>query len=886
MLDSCTDFCLGKKTPGKPTSFKLLYGTIDVMSPNPDFEALFQASPYPYLLMSAPDLTIIGANRAYLHNVGRAAENIIGQYVFTAFPENPDDPESTNLQEVRSSIERAIATKLPDTTPFLRYAVPRETPEGTVFREIYWSTVHTPVLSAQGHVTFVAQNAIDITDLYRFDKAAGQPQLLEDLQSKGGLKEFNRAQMHEAMTRILNDERSHLRTLFNQAPGFIAVLRGKPHVFELANEAYYQLVGRRDIIGKPVWQALPDATGQGFEKLLDSVFETGQPFVGRGVKVTFQKEEETRPTEHYIDLLYQPIFDAAGAVTGIFAQGHDVTETHRAYEELAEKVEQLEKSRAEQAFRLQLADLLRHPLRSSDIFTETSQLLGRYLGASRVLCGDYDLQRQAVTFHSNYIADGVVELHGTFPCASFGAQNFSSLETSTTWICHDVGHDLCTAGADSWPTLEAFSIRAGVAVPLSRHGTVLACMFVHQNMPRQWTNAEVALIEDPAERAWNAVERIRAEEALRDADRKKDEFLAMLGHELRNPLAPISAAAELLQLAATNSERVISTSKIIARQVAHMTGIVNDLLDVSRVTSGLVVLEKESVDLKSVVADAVEQIRPLIESRGHQFIVETALETACVLGDYKRLVQVLANILNNAAKYTPERGNLRLGMYANDHEIVLSIEDDGIGIARELLPNIFELFSQGKRSADRTQGGLGLGLALVKSLTELHGGSIEAESKGLGCGSRFVVKLPRLSNSALMMPSVDGSPEPTMPAQSLRILVVDDNQDAATMLCVLLSQNGHEVDVEHHPRDALDRAMFQQYDAYLLDIGLPEMDGTELARRLRAMPSGKTALMIAITGYGQQFDRKNALKAGFDHYFVKPANPVKLTAALAAVQKH
>ncbi|MDB5759165.1 MAG: hypothetical protein JWM30_2454 [Burkholderia sp.] len=855
------------------------------MSLKPDFEALFNASPYPYLLMSVPELTIIGANRAYLHGVGRTAKDIVGQYVFAAFPENPGDPDSTNLQEVRTSIERAVATKLPDTTPFLRYAVPRQTAEGTVFREIYWSTVHTPVLNAEGEVAFVAQNAIDVTDLYNFDKAAQLPQLLDDLQSKAGLKEFNRAQMHEAMTRILNDERSHLRTLFNQAPGFIAVLRGKSHVFELANEAYYQLVGHRDLIGRPVWKALPDAVGQGFEELLDNVFETGKPFIGRGVKITLQKEEGSQPTEHYIDLLYQPIFDATGSVTGIFAQGHDVTETHRAYEALAEKVEQLEKSRAEQAFRLQLADLLRHLVRTSDIFSETSQLLGRYLGASRVLCGDYDLQRQAVTFHSNYVADGVAELNGTYPCASFGAENFAALENGTTWVCADLEHDPRTAAPAIWPTFEELNIYSGVVVPLARNGAVIACIFVHQNVPRQWTDGEVALIGDASERTWNAVERLRAEEALREADRRKDEFLAMLGHELRNPLAPISAAAQLLQLAASNPERVVNASKIIARQVTHMTGIVDDLLDVSRVTSGLVVLSKDEVDLKRVVADAVEQIRPLIESRHHQFTVETAPGAAYVMGDYKRLVQVLANLLNNAAKYTPEGGNVRLSMYITEHEVHLIVQDDGVGIENGLLPSIFDLFSQGKRSSDRTQGGLGLGLALVKSLVELHGGNVEAESQGAGAGSQFKICLPLLQR-------LSGTPSPEISdvqqfsnRTSLRLLVVDDNQDAATMLCALLEATGYEVAAEHHPRAALERALHQQYDAYLIDIGLPDMDGTELARRLRAMPSGKNALMIAITGYGQQFDRKNALRAGFDHYFVKPANPVKLASVLADFRK-
>jgi PAS domain S-box-containing protein len=853
------------------------------MSTKSDYEALFNASPYPYLLMSVPELTIIGANPAYLHSVGRTAEEIVGRYVFEAFPPNRTDPKSTEVQEVRTSIERAIVTKLPDTTPFLRYAVSHESPQGTVFQEIYWSAVHTPVLGADGEVAFVAQNAIDVTDLYKLNKDANLHQVRSKLRDPKGVMDFNRAQMHEAMTRVLNDERSHLRTLFDQAPGFIAVLRGKSHVFELVNEAYYQLLGHRNLIGKPVWQALPEVAGQGFEELLNGVFETGEPFVGRGLKMSVQKEPSGPITETYIDLLYQPIFDASGAVTGIFAQGHDVTETHRAYEELAEKVKQLEQSRAQQSFRLQLADLVRHQVSSPDIFRETSQLLGRHLNASRVLFGEYDLQHKVVMYHSNYVGKGASELNGTYPSASFGAANFASLEDGMTWVSDDMEHDPRTAGPDTWPTFEELGIYSAVVVPLSRSGSLIACLFVNDNKARHWTEGEMALIEDAAERAWNAVERIRAEETLRDADRKKDEFLAMLGHELRNPLAPISTAAELLQLVASNPERVISTSKIIARQVAHMTGIVNDLLDVSRVTSGLVVLDKAEVDLKRVVADAVEQIRPLIESRRHHFTVETAPETACVIGDYKRLVQILANLLNNAAKYTPAGGDVRLKMYKNEQQVIVYVQDNGIGIAKELLPSVFDLFSQGERSADRALGGLGLGLSLVKSLVELHGGSVEAESGGLGRGSRFTVCLPPLSSQSSSSAHENAGVEKSATEKALRILVVDDNHDAAKMLCLLLEAMGHDVSAEHHPHAAIARAMHEHYDAYLLDIGLPEIDGTELARRLRAMPSGKNALMVAVTGYGQQFDRRNALRAGFDHYFVKPVDPAKLAAVLADI---
>ncbi|RYE70873.1 MAG: response regulator [Oxalobacteraceae bacterium] len=405
-------------------------------------------------------------------------------------------------------------------------------------------------------------------------------------------------------------------------------------------------------------------------------------------------------------------------------------------------------------------------------------------------------------------------------------------------------------------------------------------MFVNDHKPRNWTDGEIALIEDATERAANAVERIRADEALREADRRKDQFLAMLGHELRNPLAPISTAAELLLLAAYDPARVQSVSRIIARQVSHMTGIVDDLLDVSRVTSGLVVLQKEEVDIKRVVMDAVEQIRPLIDARRHKLSVKSAYSPAHILGDYKRLVQIFANLLNNATKYTPEGGDIIVRMKETDSEVCVCIEDNGIGIDQKLLPSIFDLFSQGERSSDRSQGGLGLGLSIVKGLAELHGGRVTAQSKGLGYGSEFVLYFPRLYQKT-EMPTLRAKAKKTISqAGGLRILVVDDNVDAATMLALMLEFKGHQVTVEHDPLLALRRARSEPFDIFLLDIGLPGMDGTELARRLRALPVGRTALMVAITGYGQHLDRENALQAGFDHYLVKPIDPSHLLGVL------
>ncbi|KQQ97320.1 PAS domain-containing protein [Massilia sp. Leaf139] len=391
---------------------------------------------------------------------------------------------------------------------------------------------------------------------------------------------------------------------------------------------------------------------------------------------------------------------------------------------------------------------------------------------------------------------------------------------------------------------------------------------------------------------------------LRAASRRKDEFLAMLAHELRNPLAPISNAAQLLTMAGSSTQRIRQSSEVIIRQVRHMTALVDDLLDVSRVTRGLVTLERAPVEVAAVVAGAVEQARPLIEARGH--LLELDLDGlgagTRILGDRTRLVQVLANLLNNAAKYTPQGGRIALSAGLMRHDsgasVVIAVRDNGIGIDPAMLPRVFDLFSQAERTPDRSQGGLGLGLALVNSLVQLHGGRVEAHSDGLGRGSTF-----RLVFDAILAagpgasPPADAASTPASQAQAegpapRRVLVVDDNADAAQSLAEVLGALGHAVTSTFDPHAALDLAAGDWPDVFILDIGLPDIDGYELVRRLRAQEAGRPTRYIALTGYGQAHDKVLARGAGFDHHFVKPVDlealcavlddPVHITPAAAA----
>jgi signal transduction histidine kinase/ActR/RegA family two-component response regulator len=363
----------------------------------------------------------------------------------------------------------------------------------------------------------------------------------------------------------------------------------------------------------------------------------------------------------------------------------------------------------------------------------------------------------------------------------------------------------------------------------------------------------------------------------------KDQFLAMLGHELRNPLAPISSAAQLLALGGLDTGRIQRATDIIVRQVKHMTYLVDELLDVSRVTRGLIHLERDKLDMRSILADAEEQVQPTMHAMQHHFSSSMTAEPVFVLGDHKRLVQVFTNILANAAKYTPQDGEIRLSMEAESDVVRVTIADNGIGMTPDLLRRAFDLFAQAERTSERSQGGLGLGLALVKSLVAMHGGSVSAYSDGLGKGSRFVVSLPRVMEGG-KAPTVTADVQ-TSEGRPLRILVVDDNRDAANTLAEVLKALGHHPIVEYDPLEAIEHVANRPLDVCLLDIGLPKIDGYELARRLHALPSASGAVLIAVSGYGQQGDCERALSSGFARHFVKPVDMEALIEVLNEIAR-
>ncbi|MFO0880858.1 MAG: response regulator [Gemmataceae bacterium] len=360
---------------------------------------------------------------------------------------------------------------------------------------------------------------------------------------------------------------------------------------------------------------------------------------------------------------------------------------------------------------------------------------------------------------------------------------------------------------------------------------------------------------------------------LQDIDSSKDEFLAILSHELRNPLAPIRNALELIHQEGSASPATQENWGIIQRQVAHLTRLVEDLLDISRIREGKIVLREQPLAIADVVARAVETTRPLIEARKHTLSVMVPPRTLAVQGDRDRLVQVLANLLNNAAKYTPTAGRIELEVRRAGRCIELRVTDTGVGIPAELIGRLYEPFTQNHLTRDRSEGGLGIGLTLVRRLIEMHGGTVEATSAGLGQGSCFIVRLPALDS-----PIPDAKKQvDERPTQKRRILLVDDQRDSARTLSKLLHAMGHDVETQHDGPAALEAVRSFQPEVVVLDIGLPSMDGYEVARRLRASPTTRPeTVLIALTGYGAERDRQQAREAGFDVHLAKPVDPQAL----------
>lgn len=432
-----------------------------------------------------------------------------------------------------------------------------------------------------------------------------------------------------------------------------------------------------------------------------------------------------------------------------------------------------------------------------------------------------------------------------------------------------------------------FDVRSVLSTPiLDARGNVLGFFEVHNKREGGFTDEDERRLSAVAQSAASAIQNAlayrqlrEAEKALKEADRHKDEFLAILAHELRNPLAPLRNGLQIVRLATHDADAVNQASTIMERQLGHMVRLVDDLLDMSRISRGKVELRMTRVEMATVIQQAIETSRPIIEQAGHDLKIEVPCEPILVEADVTRLTQVFANLLNNAAKFTEPGGQIRLSVERHSTEAVVKVRDNGMGIPVHMLPKVFEVFTQVEQSLERAQGGLGIGLSLVRGLVELHGGSVEAKSQGDGMGSEFTVRLPVVqSHTEVHSTEVPADP----PTLRRRILVVDDNRDSATSLAMMLTIMGNETQTAHDGEEGLNVAAEFRPEVVLMDIGMPKMNGYDAARRIRTESWGQEIILVAVTGWGQDDDRRRSREAGFDHHIVKPVEPAALVQILNA----
>ena len=636
--------------------------------------------------------------------------------------------------------------------------------------------------------------------------------------------------------RRLSADRERFVQLFDQAPTFLALLRGPEHVVELANPGYLKMIGHRPIVGRKVADALPDAVEQGYLTLLDEVYRSGKPYSAFGAKYAVEASPGGPIDERYVDFVYQPITDPDGSVSGILVQGADVTARTAANRELA-----LDRARLDYATRLSGVGFWYCDLPFDELqWDERVKEHFFFASTARITIGDF-----------------YARIHEEDRTATRVAIDASIRNQTPYDIVYRTVHP--SSGDIKW-------IRALGGTDYASDGT-----------PTHFDGVTV----DVSAQKLDQQQLSRLNHQLREQDRLKDEFIATLSHELRNPLAPIRTAAKIIaspQLAPTQLQRA---QTIIERQVTHMALLLDDLLDIARITQGKLRLKKERVALSLVVDAAVEAARPRLDGKNHLLSVRLPTEAISLDADPLRLAQILSNLLINAAKYSNPGSHIELQATQLADALTISVKDDGLGLAPESIGGIFKMFSQIDGVEGRSEGGLGIGLALVKGIAELHGGSVEARSAGLGQGSEFIVRLPVFAHQSSSPHGADPGPVSPASPERRRVLIADDNHDATESLSLLLEMSGHEVRVAHLGQTALSLAQTFRPDVVILDIGMPDLSGYEVARALRREPWALDLQLIALTGWGQDDDRRRAVEAGFDHHLTKPIDPDQLGRLIA-----
>ncbi|MGZ8291665.1 MAG: response regulator [Telluria sp.] len=639
--------------------------------------------------------------------------------------------------------------------------------------------------------------------------------------------------------------------IFAQAPAFMAVLSGPDHVFELVNEHFLQLVGKRELVGMKAKQVFPELEGQGFFDIVDKVYATGLPFFGTNLPIVLQRQPDAPPEERFMDLVYMALRDADGNITGILV--HGVDQTHRALAEAAQ---------AESQHQLLLAS---EELRASE---------ERYRTLFESVDQGFCIIEMMLDPAGNPVDYRFLEMNRMFES-----------QTGLVNVINKTARELVPDLSSFWFDTYGKVAITGEPVRFESEAKEMHRWFdVYAVRVGDPDSKKVALLfSDITARKQSEADLRRLAAEMSEADRRKTEFLATLAHELRNPLAPIRSGLGVLRLAGDNPEAVVRIREMMDRQVTQMVRLIDDLLDIARISGGKLDLQMERVDLKDVLSGAVETSLPLVEAGKHVLNLDITDHLLPVHVDVTRIGQVIANLLNNAAKYTPAGGRIDLSMKQDGDEAVISVADNGVGIPAESLASIFDMFSQVDRNLDRAQGGLGIGLSLVRRLVEMHGGAVTVESAGIAQGSTFTVRLPL--EQAGTAGKVHGKDQVQRAdgrhARNLRILVVDDNRDGAESLSAILELLGHTTRVAHDGILGMEAAREFSPDVVFLDIGMPGLNGYEVAQALRSTPGLEHIVLVALTGWGTENDRSRSQEAGFDYHLTKPAKLATVEALLA-----
>ena len=649
----------------------------------------------------------------------------------------------------------------------------------------------------------------------------------------------------------------------------VCVLEGPQHVVTLVNAEYRDRVaGGRDILGKPVLESFPELADQGFDVLMKRVLETGEPYIGHEVPILTESATGVRE-EHYFNFVVQPVRGSHGQFDTLLNISHDVTHFIEAKRVLS-RIATEEKDRA-----AVLQDQIREREQVEEELLRRDWRLRYAIESARLTYVEVDLVRGGARTPENFAS-----VMGYTPPPE---QELDISLGTRMLLAHVVPEDRARVTASH----EEFA--AGKPSGKLDY-RVLGDDNVERWIETRWS-VEVSEDGRPLKSfATNLdiTERKRVEEALRasgqrmqEADQRKDEFLAMLAHELRNPLAPVVNMLEVLKRSGSKSDLIQPALSTMERQLRHMTRMIDDLLDASRISQGKISLRREIVDIASLLRQVVDASRIVYEAAQQKVSVTLPAGPLCVHADAVRLAQVFGNLLQNASKFSRPEGRILVVAEQQGGEVVITIKDSGIGIPSDMLPRIFDLFMQGDQSLERAHGGLGIGLTLVRQLVEMHEGSVQASSEGVDRGSEFVVRLPALIETREARPTKPTNIEPTS-VTSRRILVVDDNRDSATSLALLLRLDGNETHVAFDGEEAVEAATSFRPDVILMDIGLPKLNGFEAAGKIRTQPSGKAIVLVALTGWGQPEDRQKTADAGFDAHLVKPVDYEQLTKLLAS----